>query len=204
MNTATRHRVGDTWNWLALGLAVLALSVRHQTWWSVAATAAAGVLGGLFLTTHESQAAHATVVADARPGGSGAQTPRGRRKRSPARTRALGTTLAIGAAAVVAVRLLWPSLPATHGALWVLVLAAVAEELLFRGALFARLQRWGPGVAIAITSVLFALVHVRAYGWGVVPVDVAAGVLFGWQRWASGTWTVPALTHVLANLVQVT
>ena len=28
-------------------------------------------------------------------------------------------------------------------------------------------------------------------------------VLFGWQRWASGTWTVPAGTHAIANVLAV-
>jgi hypothetical protein len=27
--------------------------------------------------------------------------------------------------------------------------------------------------------------------------------VLGWQRSASGTWTVPALTHVLANVLVV-
>jgi hypothetical protein len=32
---------------------------------------------------------------------------------------------------------------------------------------------------------------------------VAAGLSLGWQRWATGSWRVPALTHVLANLFVV-
>jgi hypothetical protein len=32
---------------------------------------------------------------------------------------------------------------------------------------------------------------------------VGAGLLFGWQRWASGTWTVPAATHAVANALVV-
>jgi hypothetical protein len=32
---------------------------------------------------------------------------------------------------------------------------------------------------------------------------VVAGLVLGWQRWAAGTWTVPAVTHVLANLMVV-
>ena len=79
--------------------------------------------------------------------------------------------------------------------------AAVAEELVFRRALYGRLERHGPMVAVLVTAVLFGVVHAPLYGWGVVPVDVAAGLLFGWQRWASGTWTAPAATHVLANLM---
>ena len=31
-------------------------------------------------------------------------------------------------------------------------------------------------------------------------VDLGAGLVFGWQRWASGDWRVAAATHALANL----
>jgi hypothetical protein len=47
------------------------------------------------------------------------------------------------------------------------------------------------------------LVHVTTYGWWVVPLDVAVGLLFGWQRETSGTWLSPAATHVIANLLVV-
>jgi hypothetical protein len=39
------------------------------------------------------------------------------------------------------------------------------------------------------------------YGWAVVPVDVGAGLVFGWQRWASGSWTSPAVAHAAANVM---
>jgi membrane protease YdiL (CAAX protease family) len=58
-------------------------------------------------------------------------------------------------------------------------------------------------LALVGTSLLFALVHVPLYGWAVFPVDLGAGLLFGWQRWAAGTWTVPAATHAAANLLVV-
>jgi hypothetical protein len=34
-------------------------------------------------------------------------------------------------------------------------------------------------------------------------VDLGAGLLFGWQRWASGGWAAPAITHGAANLMAV-
>jgi hypothetical protein len=83
------------------------------------------------------------------------------------------------------------------------VVAALAEESFFRRALYGRLERWGVPVAVAGSALAFALVHVPAYGWGVVPVDLAAGFVLGWQRWASRSWAVPAATHAVANLVQV-
>jgi membrane protease YdiL (CAAX protease family) len=49
---------------------------------------------------------------------------------------------------------------AIAGALAVAIVAPIGEELLFRGALLRSLQRrFRPGVAVAITSVVFAAVH---------------------------------------------
>ena len=94
-------------------------------------------------------------------------------------------------------------LPWTAVALPLSLLAAVAEEALFRRLAYARLERFGAVAAIVGSAVLFGLVHVPAYGLAAMPVDVGAGLLFGWQRWASGTWTVPAATHAFANAVVV-
>jgi membrane protease YdiL (CAAX protease family) len=84
------------------------------------------------------------------------------------------------------------------------VLAAVAEEALFRRLLYAHLLRLGAVVAVLGSAVLFALVHLPAYGTAALPVDLGAGLLLSWQRSASGRWTVPAVTHAVANLLAVT
>lgn len=91
--------------------------------------------------------------------------------------------------------------PWTSVALPFSLLAAVAEEALFRRVLYGRLLRFGAVAAITIAAVAFALVHLPAYGTSAFPVDLGAGLLFGWQRWASGSWTVPAATHGVANLL---
>ena len=79
-------------------------------------------------------------------------------------------------------------------------LAAVAEEAFFRRYLYGLLDgRWGTVVAVLATAALFALVHVSVWGWWVLPLDLAAGLLLSWQRAATGRWSVPAATHVLAN-----
>ncbi len=93
--------------------------------------------------------------------------------------------------------------PWTSAALPLSLLAAVAEEALFRRVLYGRLIRFGAVAAITITAAVFALVHLPAYGTAAIPVDFGAGLLFGWQRWASGTWTAPAITHGAANLLAV-
>jgi hypothetical protein len=94
-------------------------------------------------------------------------------------------------------------LPWSAAALPLSLLAAVVEEALFRRLAFARIEPFGPTVAIVGSAMLFGLVHVPAYGLSALPVDVGAGLLFGWQRWASGTWTVPAATHAVANALVV-
>jgi membrane protease YdiL (CAAX protease family) len=83
------------------------------------------------------------------------------------------------------------------------LLAAVAEEALFRRLLYARLVRYGVVAAVLGSAVLFALVHLPAYGTAALPVDLGAGLLLSWQRFASGRWTVPAATHAVANLLAV-
>jgi membrane protease YdiL (CAAX protease family) len=84
------------------------------------------------------------------------------------------------------------------------VLAAVAEEVLFRRVLYDRLLAFGVVVAVVGSAVGFALVHLPAYGLAAMPVDLGAAMLLSWQRYASGRWTVPAVTHVVANLLAVT
>jgi membrane protease YdiL (CAAX protease family) len=82
-------------------------------------------------------------------------------------------------------------------------LAAICEEAFFRRFLYGRLAAFGAVTAVAATALLFALIHLPAYGMASFWVNVGGGVLLSWQRWASGTWTVPAATHVLANLLVV-
>jgi hypothetical protein len=75
------------------------------------------------------------------------------------------------------------------------LLAAVAEEAFSQG-------RGG-----ALNDMARSCRHHRALAshactpYGVAAsVDLGAGLLLSWQRWASGTWTVPAATHAAANL----
>ena len=114
--------------------------------------------------------------------------------------------LGIGVASVVfASTIAGPSVPTPYAsfALPLSLLGAVAEEALFRRVMYARLARFGPLVAVAGSAILFGMVHLPAYGVAALPVDLGAGVLFGWQRWASGTWLVPAGTHAFANAVAI-
>jgi len=114
--------------------------------------------------------------------------------------------LALGVAAFALGRLLssGAARPVPMGlALALNTLAAVAEEAFFRRLVYGTLLRGGAAAAVVGSAVAFAAVHVTVYGPWVLPLDLAAGLVLGWQRWASGSWRVPALTHVLANLLVV-
>ena len=79
---------------------------------------------------------------------------------------------AVGGAALAAGR----PVPIPFGA-WALplsLLAAVAEEALFRRAAYGALEPAGPVVAIGLTALLFALIHIPLYGVAAFPVDLGA------------------------------
>jgi membrane protease YdiL (CAAX protease family) len=113
--------------------------------------------------------------------------------------------LVVGVAAFLLVRALGGGLRMPVGPRYAtaIVLAPVAEELFFRRFVYGVLRPGGAALAIGGSTVLFAVAHVTVYGWWVLPVDLGAGLILGWQRWASGAWVVPAATHVVANLLIV-
>jgi membrane protease YdiL (CAAX protease family) len=80
-------------------------------------------------------------------------------------------------------------------------LAAVAEEAFFRRFLYGLLEEHGDTIAVIGSAALFAVVHVTIYGVWVLPLDLAAGLVLSWQRWASGSWWPSAITHVIANVL---
>ena len=126
--------------------------------------------------------------------------PRSARDLSPV------AVLAVGLAAFAAGRVLGgghPPAPATAKLLILNSLAAVAEEAFFRRLTYATLLAGGELVAIAGSAILFAVVHVTVYGLWVLPIDLAAGLILSWQRWATGSWSTPAITHLLANVLVV-
>ena len=86
---------------------------------------------------------------------------------------------------------------------WVQVtlLVATAEELVLRGALFDALDKAGGlTIAVGVTAIVFALLHVPLYGWQVVPLDLGVGILLGGLRVVTGGVLAPALAHGLADL----
>ena len=115
-----------------------------------------------------------------------------------------GLVMAVGVAAVTLTTVLGgPHIPLVVGSvgLGLNVAAAISEEAFFRRFIYGRLLGFGVPLAIAGSALLFALVHVPFYGWVAFWVDLGAGLLLSWQRWASGGWTAPAATHAAANLL---
>jgi hypothetical protein len=93
--------------------------------------------------------------------------------------------------------------PAATLAGWVPLVTAVAalEELVFRGVLFDGVRAHSnDAVAIALTALLFAVIHVPLYGTGALPIDVCVGVFLGCLRVGSGGVTAPLVAHVLADV----
>jgi membrane protease YdiL (CAAX protease family) len=79
-----------------------------------------------------------------------------------------------------------------------LLLAAVAEELLFRGVLFGWLCRHLPTWAvIAVTTALFAAEH--AYYPILLPIGLLAGLALGWLRARTGSVLPGMAFHVLTD-----
>jgi membrane protease YdiL (CAAX protease family) len=114
--------------------------------------------------------------------------------------------VATGCGAFAASRAFGAGPPArvTNFGLASLVLAGVAEEAFFRRLVYG----WVEGLAGAfpaalVSSLSFAIVHLPTYGVRVLPLDVAAGLMLCWQRRATGGWSASAVTHVVANLLQM-
>jgi membrane protease YdiL (CAAX protease family) len=134
------------------------------------------------------------------------QVSRGARRGQASPIGHTGIVLAVGLGAFVVARLMAaPVAPLAVGApaVGLNLGAALAEEAFFRRFLFGSLLPFGVAGAIVLSSLVFALVHVPLYGGAVFWVDLGAGLLLGWQRWASGSWAAPAATHAVANILAV-
>lgn len=91
---------------------------------------------------------------------------------------------------------------------WFLVLLAIisiapaiAEELLFRGYIQTRLlQRWSPWLAIGVTSIVFAIMHMDLqHVVGVLPIGVWLGIM----AWRTGSIWPCVFCHFINNAFAV-
>jgi membrane protease YdiL (CAAX protease family) len=95
------------------------------------------------------------------------------------------------------------SLGFTRFPAWALVVTAVAvtEEAFLRGALWQAVSSWrGELVALGVTTVAFALLHVPFYGPEIIPLDLAVGLLLGGLRMVTGGLADSVAAHLLADL----
>lgn len=96
----------------------------------------------------------------------------------------------------------------------VIILVPVAEELIFRGALWSTFEKISASTharafALAVTSLLFGVEHLGYWAQAGLPLPpqaflhalsmVGAGLCFGALRWKSSSIAVPAVIHMLAN-----
>ncbi len=91
-----------------------------------------------------------------------------------------------------------------------IVVVALPEELFFRGCLhrlleqrFPPARRWlggGIGVALLLSSLAFALVHLPKNGDPRALATFFPGLLFGWMRSATGSIAAPVAVHAASNI----
>ena len=89
------------------------------------------------------------------------------------------------------------------------LLVPTVEETLYRGVIYGSLQRHSRVLACAVSTVLFAAVHVISYIGAVEPLYllisvlqyIPAGLCLAWAYAQSGTIFVPILIHTAVNLV---
>jgi membrane protease YdiL (CAAX protease family) len=91
-----------------------------------------------------------------------------------------------------------------HGGWWFhlrhFFLGPASEEIIYRMGICSIVAGWlGPRTAIAVSGVLFALVHL-AYG-GVNPVNLVAGFVLAWAFLKSNTILVPIALHGFGNIL---
>lgn len=83
------------------------------------------------------------------------------------------------------------------------IVSGVVEEVAFRGYMQSRLERFGAGTAIVVTSVVFALFH-SVHGWQTLlvmgPGLFIASVLYGMLAYHTGSIVPGMIVHVLGDL----
>lgn len=84
----------------------------------------------------------------------------------------------------------------------IVVVAPIAEEILFRGQLQPAVEkRFGPWPAIIGPAILFGAVHLQP--WAAPPL-IIAGIFLGWLRWKTGSLLAPITFHIIMNALAMT
>lgn len=84
----------------------------------------------------------------------------------------------------------------------VALLGPIVEECFFRAGIVGGMMRRGaqPWVAIAVSSLLFGLIH---FNPAQIPFATAMGVAFGFVYWRSRSMILTALAHIINNSIVV-
>ena len=107
-----------------------------------------------------------------------------------------------------------PPRPDTLSVEWCLVqwlVVGLPEELFFRGFLLERLERrfpprrrilgGGVGLALVVSALAFAAIHLPREGDPRALATFFPGLLFGWMRSATGSIVASTITHGSANIL---
>jgi len=92
-----------------------------------------------------------------------------------------------------------------------MLVVALPEELFFRGFLLGLLEKrfppkrrilgGGVGLALVLSSLAFALIHIPKDGDPRVLATFFPGMLFGWMRSATGSILASTITHGASNIL---
>lgn len=77
---------------------------------------------------------------------------------------------------------------------------AIAEEILFRGAIMSTLRKYGDATAILVSAVIFGLFHTNLVQ---IPFAFVVGLILGWAVVYSGSMLPAILIHFTNNLFSV-
>ena len=77
------------------------------------------------------------------------------------------------------------------------LIGPVAEEIYFRGLVYGGLRRWGFWPALALSTLMFSLLHAGA---GFPVIQIVGGLVFAVAYEIEKTLLVPITIHVLGNL----
>lgn len=83
----------------------------------------------------------------------------------------------------------------------ILILAPIAEEIIFRGILFGSpSSKLSVLLAMTLPAVLFAAIHIQ-YPVHIRVMLIMPALIFSWARWKTGSLVVPILLHTSASVL---
>lgn len=80
----------------------------------------------------------------------------------------------------------------------VVLVSPVVEEICFRGIVVSALRRWGDGVAVVFSALLFAMAH---FSIPALPVVLAGGLVMAFLYARTGNLWINIAIHLLNNLL---